>query len=104
MAENDNKIDKAVERSANKIDQGIEEVLSSKYLRLLFKYVVSIIGGLVGGVSVFLVVVELSEYEETFRGYTFTKHDYVLSGFSGAIVGIIIFALIFKSIGKKKLK
>ena len=49
-----NKVDKAIDDTANKVDIVIHEVISSKYVRLAFKWAVSIFGG--GAIGLFTAV------------------------------------------------
>ena len=54
-----NKIDEGINKSANKIDRGVEEITGSKYVRLLTKLVVTCAAGGFGGTA-FAVIGYLS--------------------------------------------
>lgn len=41
----ENKVDEAINYSANKVDAAVHEVVSSNYVRLAFRWLVSIFGG-----------------------------------------------------------
>jgi MFS family permease len=102
MSEDKNKIDQGIESTANKIDQCIEEAITSKYMRILFRFVVSIAGGLAVGSGVSMLVYELSAHRKTLNSYTYTAHNEGLAITVGVVAGIVIFSMILKYFGKKR--
>lgn len=84
-----NKIDDGVNKPANKIDRGVEEITGSKYVRLLTKLVVTCAVSGFGGTA-FAVIGYLStplRYEDIFT----------LGGF---VVGVILAKITWSSLNK----
>lgn len=58
----ENKIDKAIDKSANKIDGELDEVVQSRYMRKLQRFIIlPIIAGAVGLAAFFVVVIMFYE-------------------------------------------
>lgn len=83
MREKENKIDAAINKSANKVDQAIGEVVTSNYVRKFTRFLIAAVVGFISwGVILFLI--------ETFG--SISDSDLYIS----ALIGLLVFYMIVK--------
>ena len=101
--ERKNKIDSSIEKSANMIDRGIEEIIGSKYLKLIFKACLSVVVSVGSGILGWIVVYELSAQEKYFEHLNgvYTSHNEPAAHIASFVIGLIMLLVTWKFLNRK---
>lgn len=97
MTHGENKIDKTINNAGNKIDNAIDEVKESLYVRKLFTLIYAIIIGTIAGGTISIIIVAI------WYGLLKIEHS-DLGGIAATILGLIIGISTAMATYKKKSK
>jgi len=98
----ENKIDQTIDNTTNIIDRGVTEVMTSNYMRVLFKFATSIGSGVISGFFIFVLVYELSAQKKIMTEYNveYTAHNETLAITLGILSGFVVFIIALRYLHK----